>query len=99
MFGWFKRKPPKPTGPFLLHRWYVDIGATWEPGDRGYTATQRYGVIRHTWDPIHGDWCNEATLARFETEEEARAFIDKHAHLPQAFDIVKTYAPTKGDGA
>ncbi|MEY4932147.1 MAG: hypothetical protein RLZZ403_467, partial [Pseudomonadota bacterium] len=33
------------------------------------------------------------------TETEAQEFISKHGHLPQAFDIVKTYTPTKGTEA
>lgn len=91
MFGWFKKKPVEPIGPALLHRWYVDVAGRWD----GETYKMRYEVVRHTWDPSDGTWCNERTLARFDTEEEARAFIEKHAHLPQAFDIVKSYTPTK----
>ena len=91
MFGWFKRKPVEATGPNLLHRWYVDVADVWD----GANYERRYEVVRHTWDPIHGDWCNERTVARFATEVDARAFIDKHAHLPQAFDIQKTYEASK----
>jgi hypothetical protein len=92
MFGWFKRKPVEPIGPALLHRWYVDVADVWD----GANYERQYEVIRHSWDPIEGDWHNERTLARFDSEAEAQDFIGKHGHLPQAFDIVKTYTPTKG---
>lgn len=93
MFGWFKKKPAsEPTGPTLLHRWYVDVADVWD----GATCKMRYEVVRHSWDPVEGEWHNERTVARFDTEAEAQEFIGKHGHLPQAFDIVKTYTPTKG---
>lgn len=88
MFGWFKKRPaPEPIKPILLHRWYVDVSAMGE-GDGNQT---RYDVIRYSWDDLMGDWVNETYVARFKHEDEARAFIEKHAHLPQAFDVQKGY--------
>ena len=85
MFGWFKRKMEEvdaPRRPDLLHRWVVDIDDV-----KGRSC---YIVRRYSWNPVL-EWCNDHITIRFDSEEEARAFIEKHAHLPAAFDIQKSY--------
>lgn len=92
MFGWFKPKPPAtPTPPSLLHRWSVDVDYWWN--EENQTRKWVFVVSRSTWDQDFGlgAWRSSETMGRFDTEQEARDFIDKHAHLPQAFDITKSY--------
>lgn len=96
MFGWFKRKPDEPKAPDkpnLLHRWVVDVD--WLADHEHQLPKTFYVVRRYSWHDDIEMWVRHANeeqgLARFDTEEEARAFIEKHAHLPAAFDIQKSY--------
>jgi hypothetical protein len=89
MFGWFKRKPVNPTGPHLLHRWHVDVCRWWKDG---MTEIYQFEVTRSGWNPDpYGGWGATEVMGRFDTEQEARDFIDRYAHLPQAFDVTKSY--------
>lgn len=65
---------------------------------RGDAPLDRRRTARCRWEAhlCRSDgWGYGHTLGFFATEEEALAFIEKHAHLPQAFDIVKSYEGPK----
>jgi hypothetical protein len=98
MFGWFKvKRRATPTPPPLLHRWSVDVCRWWEVKGEDQTEVFSFEVSRSTWQPDDRwgqEWTSPDVMGRFDTEQEARDFIDKHAHLPQAFDITKSYETT-----